>query len=232
MADLTTHKNIMISGCGRSGTRYITFVLRRLGMDVGHERIGNDGIASWCTAVETEALPWGESIKNVTFNKIFHQVRHPLKVIPSVCTFKENSWQLICNYIPCSMDEPVMLRSAKYWYYWNIEAEKMAEWRYRIEEFSDVFDEFCWRLNVPIDRSALESVPTDINTRRHGYLVHFYDEFLERLSVNRKFLFRNALKKKSTDVDKQTFTWESLKAIDPELCRKIREKALEYGYDE
>ncbi len=223
----------MITGCGRSATRYITFVLRRLGLDVGHERMGGNGIASWCTAVEAETPPWGESIKSVSFDNIFHQVRHPLKVIPSVCTLNKNSWRFICNNISCSMDDPAMLRSAKYWYYWNVEAEKKAEWRYRIEEFSDVYDEFCRRLDVPIDRLALESVPTDVNTRRHGRLIHYYDEFLERLFVNRTTLtlFRNTLKKKS-DIEKQTFTWESLKALDSELYKKIREKALEYGYDE
>ncbi|MFC1579021.1 hypothetical protein ACFL3Y_01380 [Pseudomonadota bacterium] len=192
--------------------------------------MGKDGIASWCAAIESADPPWGESLDSFSFDNIFHQVRHPLEVIPSVCTFREASLRFICRHTPCSIDEPVVLIAAKYWYYWNIEAEKRANWRYRIENLPYVYDEFCLRLGVTCDRSALESVPTDVNTRRNGRIVHVYDELLERLSLKNATLFRNTLKKRACDDERSALTWESLDLLDSKLCIKIRAKATEYGY--
>lgn len=224
-------KKLMITGCGRSGTRYITFILRRLGLNVGHEELDSDGIASWCYAVNADVLPWGAPAKNLAFEHIFHQVRHPLQVIPSACSFKDSSWLFICQHIPCSMDEPVLLRSAKYWYYWNLEAEKKAHWRYNIEDFGIIYENFCFRLGLPPNPAVINAVPSDINTRKYGRLVHYYDEFLEMFSVCGIKRLRNVLKINSDATEELGLTWELLRSLDSDLCDKIRQKAFDYGYE-
>jgi hypothetical protein len=60
--------------------------------------------------------------------KIFHQVRHPLKVIGSACTFPMPEWEYVSRLIPGIQDDPAPLRTMRYWYHWNILAEEKAEW--------------------------------------------------------------------------------------------------------
>lgn len=145
---MRTRKRLLITGCGRSGTKYVTHLLRRLGLDVPHERMGADGIASWAMAVDADAVVWGVSPRDYDFEHVFHQVRDPREVIASATTFKPRSWDFICAHTPVPADDPVVLRAAKYWYYWNLEAEKIAGWRYRIDALADVFEEFCARLHL------------------------------------------------------------------------------------
>lgn len=88
------HKNehfLLITGCGRSGTTYISAVLQEFGLDVRHECYGADGICSWPMTVVDDDLPWkwlppGRN-KDMKFTHILHQVRHPLKVIASFYTY-------------------------------------------------------------------------------------------------------------------------------------------------
>ena len=136
-------KRLLVTGCGRSGTKYTAELLQKLGLDVRHEEMGADGISTWCMAVDSEDSPWGGGRRNIRFDARLHQVRHPLRVIPSLTTFTAPSWDFIAQHIPCAADEPILIRAAKYWYYWNLEAEKIATWRYRIETLPNVFQEFC-----------------------------------------------------------------------------------------
>jgi hypothetical protein len=94
-------KRLLVTGCGRSGTKFIAALLQNLGMDVRHEQMGADGIATWCMAVESDDSPWGGGRRGVHFKTILHQVRHPLKVIPSLLTFTSPSWEFIEQYVPC-----------------------------------------------------------------------------------------------------------------------------------
>lgn len=38
---------LLITGCGRSGTHFTARLLQEIGLDVGHETLGKDGVASW-----------------------------------------------------------------------------------------------------------------------------------------------------------------------------------------
>lgn len=55
---------------------------------------------------------------------------------------------------------------AKYWYYWNLEAEKKAEWRYRIEDIDLVFDEMQERLGTPLKKESLLKISKKTHTRK------------------------------------------------------------------
>ena len=179
----------LVTGCARSGTTFIYNVLRLNGIPIRHERevskslkgyildaFGldspenrnkNNGIASWVMAADSDTTPWGPGANDFQFKHIFHQVRDPLKTINSAANEPEESWQFIRQFVPeIQADDSKLVRSAKYWYYWNLLAEKKAEWTYRIEDID--MDEMSKRLGVPLDPKTLERVPHNSNTRGHN----------------------------------------------------------------
>lgn len=228
--DMRARKRLLITGCGRSGTKYVTHLLRRLGLDVPHERMGEDGIASWGMAVDADAVAWGVPARDYDFDHVFHQVREPRQVIASVTTFKPRSWAFICAHTPIPAGDPLLLRAAKYWYYWNLEAEKIAGWRYRIDDFQAVFDEFCTRLHLAPDRQVLDQVDPDVNTRKRGRAFHLYEELCERLRLDPSPVVKRRLSTAAPPDVREVPSWETLRALDPELTARIQSKALEYGY--
>jgi hypothetical protein len=220
-------RRLLVTGCGRSGTKFTAVLLQRLGLDVRHEKMGRDGIAAWTLAVASERPPWAPAAALESFEEIYHQVRHPLAVIRSVATFKPSSWEYICEHTSATPQDPVLLRAAKYWLDWNRHAELVGTWRYRIEDLDDVFDELCGRLGVHADRTALARVPLDANTRRHGRLFHYYDEVSLRLGVRRIAFLAGRL---AGPPDLPAVTWPDLERLDADLTERVRAKAFEYGY--
>jgi len=225
-------RRILITGCGRSGTRYVVALLVKHGLDVRHEDVGRDGVASWCMAVDSRSTPWGPPRRDYDFEHTFHQVRAPLRAIPSMIGFKDRSWRYIAEWCPCPVDDPPLLRAAKYWYYWNLEAEKVSQWRYRIEDFRDVYPEFCARLGIVASQETLDALATDINTRSQGRLLHLYDELCLKIGLYPGERIRGWLSFESREAKPKSepLTWDRLRELDAGLCESIRAKAEEYGY--
>ena len=221
-------RRVLVTGCGRSGTRYMTFVLRRLGLDVPHERLGRDGMASWTMAVEAAERPYGPPSDAVRFEHVFHQVRHPLAVIRSVETFGPGSWEFVYAHTPCRPEDPPLVRGAKYWLHWNDHAERAACWRYRVEDVAASLPDLCDRLGVAF-RAVAERVPADVNTRRRGRVLHLADELAERLHVDLPRGLRDRVA--ATGPARPPLTWDELEATDAVLADRVRERALAYGYE-
>jgi hypothetical protein len=158
------NKTLLVVGCARSGTTYIADVLTKGGLDIGHEKMGLDGISSWDLAVKTSKGRWRQYPQLYRFAHIFHQVRDPLEVISSVYeTENSKSWIYILAHMPeVDMRDSHLVKCAKYWYYWNLEAEKKAEWTYRVEDFNNRWDEFQRRVGKEI---AFHEIPKNINGR-------------------------------------------------------------------
>lgn len=159
-------KLLLITGCARSGTHYIAALLTLSGLPIKHEREGAMGTSSWTMAVDAVKTPWGPGFLKFKFRHVFHQVRDPLKTISACTTEPEKSWEFICVHIPqIKMKDRLVVKCAKYWYYWNLEAEKKAEFTYRIEDIENVLDEMSFRLGYPLAKDALAWVPKDLNHR-------------------------------------------------------------------
>lgn len=201
LLEIKEHKFLLITGCARSGTTYISEVLKQVGLDIKHEALGKDGSASWPMAATTsDDSPWGPSATGIYFEHIFHQVRHPLLVISSVYTTEpEQSWDFICKEIPeIRPEDDHVVKCAKYWYYWNLMAEGKAEWTYQVEEIEAVLDQMSARLQFPLSKEALDLVSTTTNHR--GAYIH-------------------------------QFTWSDLREMLPSsLLSRIQTLALKYGY--
>lgn len=163
-------KLVLITGCARSGTYYISRLLWYSGLEVRHEAMGDEGMVSWTNAVETDDSPYGPPSNMYEYAHIFHQVRHPLRAISSIAEEANFPWKFICKHIPeITMRDPVLVRSAKYWYYWNLEAEKKAEFTFRVEDIHYAIDEIALRLGKKLNKSHTDNIPKDINASKHRY---------------------------------------------------------------
>ncbi|HET9481261.1 MAG TPA: hypothetical protein VFP98_05845 [Candidatus Polarisedimenticolia bacterium] len=225
------HKPLLVTGCGRSGTRYTATLLGKCGLNVVHEkRMGRHGISSWLFAAESTSVPWGPAPSAYTFEHIVHLVRNPLSAIPSIATFKRSAWDYIGQHISIDPGDPILLRAATYWLQWNRLVEKRTKFRIRIEDMPDAIAAVCDQMDAPVDISRIRSVPSDLNTRRYGKLFDIYeDKCLDVGLVRRNTFLKRLLSKLPPMYD--DVTWEELRALDGSLTDRIHEKALEYGYE-
>jgi hypothetical protein len=181
-------------------------------------------------AVDAARAPWGVPRSAYDFGHVVHQVRHPLAAISSCTTFKDESWRFICEHVECSPDDSVLLRAAKYWLLWNERAQEGATWRIRVEDLPVVFPELCERVGVEADRSVLERVPRDVNTRSFGRPFHLYEQLWERLGLEPSSAGRAWFARVVRGPASRPLTWEDLDAVSPSWAERIRLKAREYGY--
>jgi len=228
-----TYKEFLVSSVGRSGTKYAAFLLQSLGVDVGHESAGADGIVSWYLGADADSVPHGPPSAEFVFGHVFHQVRHPLRVIPSLMSLRSETWSFVARHTSCAPDDALPVRCAKLWLEWNELVEGRAEWRYRLEQLPDVFEEFCARFGVPSDRRALAELPRDINTRPphlESWLFRLETrDYLRRSWAGARL--RRLLLALGGASRKPVLTWGQLDDVDRRLSRMIRAKARDYGYD-
>ena len=152
---------LLIVGCGGGGTHYTAQCLQNMGIDIGHEQVKSHGYVGWPFTVGPYNCN-GYTVFKPSFQHTFHQVRDPLKVIS---TWINSVWAseidhpvyvFIRREIPeIKREDPVCVLCAKYWYYWNLRAEKISQWRYKVENLIDVIDEFEKRLNVNLNKEAM-----------------------------------------------------------------------------
>jgi hypothetical protein len=160
------YKFLLITGCARSGTTYITEVLRHCGLNVLHEAEGEDGVVSWLMAARDFKTPYGPAFYNFRFKHIFHQVREPLKSMSSFTTESSNAWKFVMKHTPqIKAHDAMIVKCAKYWYYWNKRAEAKAEWTYRVEDTETALMEMGERLGLFLDPEAIGKVQRTINHR-------------------------------------------------------------------
>ncbi len=174
-------KFLLVTGCARSGTRYTALLFSECGLDIQHEKMGRDGISCWTMAVKYQRSPWGPPVNCYKFKHIFHQVRDPLLTIASVYVCETNSWNFICQHIPeIDRKDSLLVKSAKYWYYWNLKTEEIAEITYRVEDIDQVLPELGMLLDFSFDSSFLQEIPKNIN-HRNGALHLTWDDLKHEL---------------------------------------------------
>jgi len=198
-------KDLLIVGCGRSGTSYISKLWKNMGLDINHERYGAHGLSNWYFTPGHQMTkgPFGAErmvFGDYDYKCIFHQVRHPLSAISSVTTLAHQSWNWLSSWVPIEKDDSLLKKSMKYWHHWNILAENMAELTYQVEQIDEVLEELCNRLGksdlfTNNNINKIKKMPSDINSREHD-----------------------------------AFSWKDLQIEDSVLCEWIKEQAKRYGY--
>jgi len=155
----------LITGSGRSGTKYISAVLRVCGLGVGHERLGIDGCVSGFYCFETDHYPGAHVSPRPKFDVILHQVREPLKSIASVTTGRSRKWAQ--QFVNVEKDASPLRWACHYWLTWNKEAERQALFTYRVEALKDVWPKLQEALSFNAPYSLVSEIPKTINKRPH-----------------------------------------------------------------
>lgn len=168
VAQMSDNYKIAIIGCPRGGTKYIATVLQKMGVRVGHEELGPDGIVDWHLLTQPELLERAETI--------LHQVREPLSTIGSLTTIMDSSWEIIKEWMGEGYENKIHLAMAT-WVYWNKEAEKISSWTYRVEDF--VLVELAEHLDLNIWEMNLNHVPIPTNTHSREHRNIGWGELFE-----------------------------------------------------
>lgn len=157
----------LITGCGRSGTKYMARVLRAAGLDVGHETLGADGVVSSIWAVEDEYYPaYHHQGPRPEFDVVLHQVREPLATIGSLTTALPGSWKWNARHVPIVVEEHSVLDMAiMYWYWWNHLCQMVSDYRYRIENLEQEW--YTLQQLIGFTGELDRSIPKTVNSRRH-----------------------------------------------------------------
>ena len=83
---------VLVLGHPRSGTGYTAACFRQCGWDVGHEKRGEDGIASWMWAVPADVVPWGDPRGFGPLPEtVLHVLREPAACVSSVAYTEHHS---------------------------------------------------------------------------------------------------------------------------------------------
>ena len=82
------HRNFLIVGHPRCGTGFAAGFLRQMGLDIGHEADGKDGLSSWMFAVDDEAPYAKDPIARrrgaLSWNKSIMPLRDIATAVPSI----------------------------------------------------------------------------------------------------------------------------------------------------
>lgn len=95
---------ILITGHPRSGTAYMSALFSANGIDVGHEKMGRDGISTWmaCVAEPIEGYPVEcPDVSNVAFDKVIYVLRDPIQAISSIAFTEGATDDFRAQYVTC-----------------------------------------------------------------------------------------------------------------------------------
>lgn len=205
---------IMITGIGRSGTAYIAKLLRSVGLDVGHESFGRDGVVSWYWAAylrkqkgldrlycrpPLNGMPLLSGTTTLSgglpsFETVLHQVRDPIRSIPSFLTAYEPAWKWVYANTEISPSDPPVKRCCEVWLHWNRMAEGISSWTYRVESLESVWSEFSRRVGIQAPYDSVKRISHSTNSRPHPDI-----------------------------------SWDEIRKLTP-LWKEIEELAVRYGY--
>ena len=134
----------LVTGLPRSGTGYAASMLKAMGIDAGHETIGPAGCVSWLHTA-TGSVSWRGTIEPQAWDTVVHLVRHPLDVIASMATLRDESFEFMFAHIGHPGGERGLRWYMYAWMQWNRRIEALASACFRVEDLSHgpVLARFC-----------------------------------------------------------------------------------------
>jgi len=146
-------KKLLVLGSGRSGTMFTAKALRTVGINVLHEKVGDDGTVSHYFVVDSDwypMAPWqesqlkkhvGERRSDFDFKHTLHITRDPRKAIPSMTKiFGSVTWQFyVDNGLIPDIRKNAMLRAMHYWLAHNQLSEKQADLTFNLERYQQAW---------------------------------------------------------------------------------------------
>lgn len=202
-------RKVLFTGTGRCGTQYISNLFTANGIDIGHELVGVDGVASHFFAYDADwhwfamgqpvgYIHLGEHRSDYTFENIIHVVREPLACIASIKDFFHDcDWVWFEAQGAPSWVKPHSLLSAMYAYVaMNEKAETQATLTIRIEDIDIEFPSLA--------EGLFNIKPNTLRVPRAN----------------------------QSPTRPQQLTWEDLEQTSKNLTFQIRELSRRYGYGE
>lgn len=192
-----TYPAIVIGGCARSGTNFISKLLTQGGVPCNHEILfGAPGFGHIVDNAVAEsswlAIPYfpREKMRGAI---LIHLIRHPLKHISSMnhvhtfedYQFKSNIYTIYKElFLPTIQRYRLMDRYMYNWIKWNIMAEKYADLTYRLEDLVENPKEIFDDLGIDVSKVKFDTKPTNTYNKpkqiKWEDLVdyQFYQEFV------------------------------------------------------
>lgn len=205
-------KKVVVMGCPRSGQRYLQSAFGQVKVLAGWEQdVGDSNITiSYMLAADTDDYrgrhePWW----NRKPDEVWHNLRHPLRCIPSMAARLPGSvwsWQYhITGLHPRSETFPNRrMFAALFWAKWNEQAEQRnPDWQYRIEDLGNGVWEEMWE--------RLGEDPKPLYPRGEGYRGSEREKGLE---------------------PPEPMTYDEIKSWSPSVCDEVRRMADRYGYSD
>jgi len=162
-----------------SGTKYTSQIFQAVGLDIGHEKMGEHGAVgadyAWRKPGYEREMTSGIPDNTVTV----HQVREPFVTIASLSTIPENFWRNAVHgnttyyqgiYEGNPLEDSTIIRCMKLWLNWNQTAEKLASYTYRVENMEECFPYILELIGLPTDLPFPNiSKTTNKHEERHQY---------------------------------------------------------------
>lgn len=208
------HKKIdlLFTGCGSSGTKYISELLKINNIDVGHDfsPIGKMGFVSNAVVNDEvwlyDKLKYPFEILNTKipvsyFSTIIHIVRHPLLVIPSIIQKWNNHnkiWLHIKDGVLASEEDKsiTILNAMKYWLYHNKHISQLTN---KIIKFEDIL--------------------------KNGDIINKYINNTQQITIK---TLNKTINSSNTKIK---VDWNTLFQIDKHITNKIIKLCNSYGYE-
>lgn len=216
-------KKILVVGCGRSGTLFMSKVFEEMGLDVGHERLGKDGISSWFHSFGNRQKRLIQAQMKNDERIYIHIVRNPLKVINSMVKISKLPNRKALQYFKdVCPDETEGIENEYelgmlYWYFWNKMIEKRGAGvttRIKVEDVSTEkgLKNICNVVGIIYEDSILE------NIKKLGTNTHEIND-------------RDKARIEIADPLFEEKTLEDLFKINFIYAKNIYELAKKYGYE-
>ena len=206
---------VLITGNSRSGTTWLSRILRAKDLDVRHEYVGEHGTVSCFFFMDTPWYPFspsthpkgliahvGERLRQYEFEHRFHLVRDPLRTIGSIWSTigrEHQRWLEEFGVIDPGI-KPKMLKAMHIWYEVNRRCTQATDHRFRLEDL--VLGEKAWRAMSRMLSTSIDLPTIPPSNKSRGI-----------------FLARRV-------------TMKMMRAADPFLAKSICRMAVAYGYKE
>ena len=156
---------LRIMACPRSGTKYTALLMQKAGLEVGHEKLLEDGISTWL--IDTKQLE-GVDLAQMVY---VHQVRDPLATISSLMTLQwwnKGGMPYLREYVNLS-DGPPLKRSMQMYLNWNTLIEQMCLFTYPVERMDEYWEDILSRMGVK--QRSMPQLDITTNHRKHDKLT-------------------------------------------------------------
>jgi len=105
---------ILVIAPPRSGTGYAARCLQDMGLDVGHERLGQNGISSWLWAVDCiDNARWGDNYQDIRPDMVVMLMRNLFDHIASLAFTASNAFEWMGQYVEYDKQAPAHVQAAQ-----------------------------------------------------------------------------------------------------------------------